>query len=160
MWWERNEEFVSLSLWWDVGKCQIRHFCQQYTAGMGNFNDREGHKNVILTNWGPDCNCALPPVGYCNPIIQLANLTETKHSHSWVIYKYFSAMVSQTLSLNKNTGRKCNNNDKKTIFMFNVHFYSLPSHSTEVSYSCHDICATSVKEQWEKLSTEKYILLI
>lgn len=26
------EEFDSLRLWWDVGKCQIRHFCQLYTA--------------------------------------------------------------------------------------------------------------------------------
>ena len=31
-WRERKSSFSSLSLWWDVGKCQIRHFSQQYSA--------------------------------------------------------------------------------------------------------------------------------
>ena len=31
-WRERQSEFKSLSQWWDIGKVQIKVFCQQYTA--------------------------------------------------------------------------------------------------------------------------------
>jgi len=33
---------------------------RMYRPGMGNFDDREGHKKFILTTRGPDCDRALP----------------------------------------------------------------------------------------------------
>ena len=97
--------------------------------GMGNFSDREGHKNVILATRGPDCNHALPPVGYCNPIIQLANLTQRQNIHipewytiislQWHLKNHHSIRITQAQSATIIT---------TTIFMFDVHFYSQPSH--------------------------------
>ena len=78
------------------------NLCTAYTtahsslskSGMDNFNDRQGHKNVILTTWGPNCNHTLPPVGHCIPIIKLANLTQSQRQRQSIHIPEWYTIIS------------------------------------------------------------------
>ena len=115
--------------------------------GWATFN-----KNVILTTWGPDCNRALPPVGHCISIIQLANLTQRQNidipewytiiSVQWRLKNHHSIKITQAQSAT-------------VITKTNIHVWcafllsALPFHDMFHIYA--------VKEQWEILRTEKNI---